>query len=158
MKRRISCTLGLALLILAGRAESQTPSRPPTLSPRLPTPSSLPLRFRPGTCARSRRHRGPAAQTPPPQPAASSSPSAISRIYYGTSVGFSFWNDYMRISVEPLVGWKLTPKLSAGLKFRYEYLNDDRGANDYDAHNFGGSVFSRYRLIPRSTPTLNSPT
>jgi len=70
-------------------------------------------------------------------------------MYYGGTVGFSFWDNYFRISLEPLVGYKLNPKLSVGGKVRYEYLNDSRGAVDYDSHNFGTSVFSRYRLVPQ---------
>ena len=75
-------------------------------------------------------------------------PSLKERMYYGGSIGFSFWGDYFRISLEPLVAFKLNPKLSVGGKVRYEYLKDNRDAVDYDAHNYGASVFSRYRLLP----------
>jgi hypothetical protein len=80
---------------------------------------------------------------PPPTPAPSEQ-----RVYYGGAIGFNFWGDYTRLSIEPFVGYKLKPKLSVGGRVRYEYLNDRRGAVDYDSHNYGGSVFSRYRIVP----------
>jgi hypothetical protein len=94
----------------------------------------------------------PSVAAPPPAAAApvqTSTGQEPTRVYYGGAVGFSFWDDFLRLSVEPLVGYKLTPKLSVGGKLRYEYINDDRSAIEYDSHNFGGSVFSRYRLIPQ---------
>ena len=45
------------------------------------------------------------------------------KIYYGGGIGFNFWGDYFRISLEPMVGYKINPKLSAGVKLMYEYIN-----------------------------------
>ena len=75
--------------------------------------------------------------------------SMASKIYYGGGVGFNFWGDYFRISIEPMVGYKITPKLSAGVKLMYEYINDSRYQYDLTYNNFGGSVFSRFRIIPQ---------
>jgi len=86
-----------------------------------------------------------AAPAPPAAPASAGKPS---RVYYGGGVGFGFWNDYLRLSAEPLVAYKLTPKLSLGVKARYEFIHDSRGVVDYDSHNYGGSVFTRYRILP----------
>jgi hypothetical protein len=72
-----------------------------------------------------------------------------SKVYYGGGVGFSFWGDYFRISVEPMVGYKFTPKLSGGLKIAYEYINDSGMSPSSTWHNFGGSVLFRYRIIPQ---------
>jgi hypothetical protein len=72
-----------------------------------------------------------------------------SKIYYGGGIGFSFWGDYFRISIEPMAAYKVTPKLSAGLKLMYEHINDTRAAWDVTYNNYGGSIFSRYRIIPQ---------
>ena len=48
-----------------------------------------------------------------------------------------------RIGFFPMVGYKLTPKLSGGVEVGYEYVSYD---NDQSANNYGGSVFGRYRI------------
>ena len=70
------------------------------------------------------------------------------KTFYGGTLGFNF-GDYFRISVEPLVGYKVSPKFSVGAKFRYEYINDSRYNKDVIYHNYGGSIFGRYRPIPQ---------
>ena len=79
--------------------------------------------------------------TPAPAPVAAS-PSGPSRIYYGGQVTLSFGST-TRIGIFPLVGYKLTPKLSGGAKAGYEYVSYD---NDLSSHNYGGSVFARVRV------------
>jgi hypothetical protein len=64
------------------------------------------------------------------------------------TLGFSFGN-YTMIAVRPLIGYKVTPKLSAGLKFSYEYIQDKRYSETYTTSNYGVSVFSRYRIVPQ---------
>ena len=71
------------------------------------------------------------------------------RWYYGGNIGFSFWNDYFYLSVHPLVGYKVTPTFSVGGKLGYTYRSDSRVDPTFDSHNFGGSVFTRYRVIPQ---------
>ena len=88
-----------------------------------------------------------ATATTPSSPPPAAAPSET-RVYYGGAVGFNFWGDYTTLSIEPWVGYKLNPKASVGGRLRYEYLNDKRGPVDYDSHNFGAGVFSRYRLVP----------
>ena len=56
--------------------------------------------------------------------------------------------DYTRIGIYPLVGYKLKPKLSVGVKIAYEYIRDNRYSSTYETSNYGYSVFSRYRIIP----------
>ena len=74
-------------------------------------------------------------------------PSAESKWYYGGTVGFSFWNDYTYIGIYPLVGYKVTPKFSIGGKIGYSYYNYHD--TDLSTDNYGGSVFTRYRVIPQ---------
>lgn len=98
--------------------------------------------------------------TPPPEPL-SEEPSDIrttdtysesnkpSRWYYGATVGFNFWGDVKRLSIQPMLARKITKRLSIGGELGYEYLKDTSGSVDRDYHNYGASVFSRFRLTPR---------
>ena len=71
------------------------------------------------------------------------------KIYYGGNIGLSFGN-YFMVGVYPMIGYKLTPKLSAGIKIAYQYISDKSNDNNtYTASNYGGSLFARYRLIPQ---------
>jgi hypothetical protein len=91
-------------------------------------------------------------QAPPPAASpvpAAGGPSKKSRIWTGGAIGFNFWNDTTRFSIEPIIGYSATPKLSLGGRLRYEYFNDKRGPTDRSSHNYGGSLFSRYRLLPQ---------
>jgi hypothetical protein len=72
-----------------------------------------------------------------------------SPVYYGGTLGFNFFGDVFSISVQPLVGYKFTPQLSGGITLAYQYVNDKRLDPSRSYHNYGGSVFSRYRIIPQ---------
>lgn len=73
-------------------------------------------------------------------------PTQASKVYYGGELGFNIFGDTFRIRVAPLIGYKLSPKASVGAKIAYEYL---KYSNDATAHNYGASVFGRYRVIPQ---------
>jgi hypothetical protein len=84
-------------------------------------------------------------------PATTAPTSHENKWYYGGTVGFNFWGDYFYLGVYPLVGYKVTPKLSLGAKIGYAYISDDR-YEPFPAlktSNYGGSIFSRYRIIPQ---------
>jgi hypothetical protein len=70
------------------------------------------------------------------------------KMYFGGYVNASF-GDYMAVGIEPLVGYKLTRRLSLGAKFSYEYISDQRYDEEYTASNYGFSVFSRMRVTQR---------
>jgi hypothetical protein len=70
------------------------------------------------------------------------------KMYFGGYVNASF-GDYTVIGIEPLVGYKLTRRLSIGGKFSYEYISDKRDDVEYNASNYGFSVFSRMRVSQR---------
>lgn len=84
-------------------------------------------------------------QTPPEtQP---TSPTA-SKWYYGGTVGFNFWGDYFYLSVSPIVGYNVSPKISVGGKVQYSYINDNRyDPLELTSHNYGASIFTRFRPI-----------
>jgi hypothetical protein len=70
------------------------------------------------------------------------------RIYWGGGISLAFWN-YTAIRIEPLIGYRITPKFSAGAKVMYEYLRYERFGGTVDSHSYGGSLFARYRFIPQ---------
>lgn len=81
-------------------------------------------------------------QAPKQQKQSSFKPS---KIFFGGNVGFSF-GTATTIRLNPLVGYSITPQLSAGISGMYEYYSYSGGSN---YSNYGGSVFTRYRFIPQ---------
>jgi hypothetical protein len=75
--------------------------------------------------------------------------SSASKWYYGGEVGFAFSSNYFSIGVDPLVGYKVTPKLSLGAKIGYTYISNSSVDPTFNSSNYGGSIFSRYRVIPQ---------
>lgn len=71
---------------------------------------------------------------------------AATSIYYGGSITLGFGSAF-RIGVFPLVGLRLTPKLSVGAQAGLEYANYDGPGRE--ATNYGGALFARYRVIPQ---------
>lgn len=66
------------------------------------------------------------------------------RIFYGGNLGMSFGTiNYVELS--PIVGYRITDRLSAGLGITYIYLGSKE--YDYKGHCYGGSVFASYSLI-----------
>lgn len=68
------------------------------------------------------------------------------KVYFGGYFNMSF-GSYTLIGIEPMIGYKLLPRLSVGAKFRYDYMQDKRYAETYTASNYGASVFSRLVLF-----------
>lgn len=67
------------------------------------------------------------------------------RIFFGGNLGFSF-GDITFIEVAPLVGYRITDKLSGGLQVQYRHRNDKRFTPDLDATDYGANLFARYNL------------
>lgn len=70
------------------------------------------------------------------------------KLYFGGYVNASI-GSYSAVGIEPLVGYKLTPKFSVGGKLSYEYINDKRYSSEYTASNYGFSLFTRLRVTQR---------
>lgn len=66
------------------------------------------------------------------------------RIYFGGNLGLQF-GTYTYIDISPLIGYKLTEKLSVGTGVTYIYFRDN--FYDYNTSIYGGRLFSRYRLL-----------
>ena len=69
------------------------------------------------------------------------------KIFYGGYINLSF-GSYKVIGIEPMLGYKLTPKFSTGVKLQYNYIQDDRYAKSYTTSTYGGSIFGRYLVTP----------
>ena len=83
-------------------------------------------------------------QTAPKQTHATNEPS---KVYWGGELGLSFGN-YFRISVVPLVGYKVSPKFHVGAKLGFAYIEDKRYEDTkITSFNYGGSLFTRYLLF-----------
>ena len=79
----------------------------------------------------------------------SATPQSNSKWYFGGNIGANFWNDYLLISAEPMAGYNVTPKFSLGSKLNYSFRKDNNSApQNFTYHNYGGSVFARYRPVP----------
>lgn len=70
----------------------------------------------------------------------------MKKLYFGGSFGATF-GTYSSIRINPLIGYKLTPKLSVGVKFQYEHIKNKQYSTTYEYNNYGGSFFARFRLI-----------
>jgi len=82
--------------------------------------------------------RALAAAGPPPS-------GPADRWYFGGGVGASF-GDVDYVSINPLVGYSFTPKLSAGASIFYVYRDDSRYDPDLSTNDYGGDLFLRYRI------------
>lgn len=71
-----------------------------------------------------------------------------SKLYYGGYLNASF-GSYTVLGAAPLVGYKLSSKLSVGSQVSYQYVNDKRYSSDYSTSSYGFSVFSRFRFTPQ---------
>ncbi|NPD85975.1 hypothetical protein HNS38_14475 [Lentimicrobium sp. L6] len=72
----------------------------------------------------------------------------MNKVIIGGSLGFSF-GSVTSVRINPLLGYKLTPKLTTGVTGLYEYNSYDYyGYGRQSYSNYGGSVFSRFRFVP----------
>ncbi len=70
-------------------------------------------------------------------------PAFKDRIYWGGNVGAQFGN-FTFINLSPFVGYRFTPRFSAGPGATYTYFRDK--AADFTTSLYGGRVFSRYLI------------
>lgn len=75
------------------------------------------------------------------------------RLVFGGNFGLSF-GTYTNIDISPLVGYKITPKLTSGIGFIYQYVkyqdpynNPYNYTDDYKATVWGGRVFTQYDIF-----------
>lgn len=88
---------------------------------------------------------------PPPAPNGKRDPRPLKdRLYFGGGVNLSF-GTVSNLGVSPMVGYKIDQKgkWSAGLIVNYNYFSDNRSTPKYESSTYGGSLFTRYRVIPQ---------
>jgi hypothetical protein len=71
------------------------------------------------------------------------------RLFYGGSIGFSLSGRVLWLNIQPLVGYKLTPKASVGARLNYQYVSDRRFNPAVTSLGYGASLFTRYRVLPQ---------
>jgi hypothetical protein len=75
-----------------------------------------------------------------------SKPSFGERIYFGGNFGLNFGTNYTVVELSPIVGYKITERLSAGFGITYIYYKQKIPAYNftYETSIYGGNVFTRY--------------
>jgi hypothetical protein len=69
------------------------------------------------------------------------------RIFTGGNLGFNIFQNYLFLDVAPIIGYRITEKLGAGIGLRYSLIKDLNSKTSWS--NYGGSVFARYKVIPQ---------
>jgi hypothetical protein len=67
------------------------------------------------------------------------------RIYFGGNFGLQFGTQ-TAIDINPICGYRFTPKFSAGIGVKYLYYKYKDRYVSYETNVYGGSVFGRYEL------------
>lgn len=75
----------------------------------------------------------------------------LDKIYVGGGFGASF-GDYTYINISPIIGYRVSPKLSVGLRLIYQYTTyeywdyQDQTTKNYSGNDFGVGGFARYMV------------
>jgi hypothetical protein len=70
------------------------------------------------------------------------------RLFFNGNFGLSLGNRQTYIEVSPLIGYRFTPRLSAGLGPIYRYYEIQNSSTAFAENQFGMRVFSRFTIIP----------
>jgi hypothetical protein len=76
----------------------------------------------------------------------SDQPTLRERIFTGGGFGLSFSSYYDFVSVSPLIGYKVTPKLAAGIQVQYRYTRYKEFTPKFSTNDYGISPFVRYNV------------
>lgn len=68
---------------------------------------------------------------------------AFDRIWFGGGIGVGF-GDVDFVTIEPVVGYDATKRLSVGLGLVYRYSEDGRYDPELSTSDYGANVFARY--------------
>lgn len=72
--------------------------------------------------------------------------AAADRWWGGGGIGLAFGGDVEYVSVEPVIGYRATERLSVGGRLVLSYRRDDRFAESFSATDYGAAVFTRYAV------------
>jgi hypothetical protein len=67
----------------------------------------------------------------------------------GGGIGLAFGGDVTHISVEPLIGYWINPKLTVGGRLIFRYRKDERSPDSQSTMDYGAAVFTRYFATKR---------
>lgn len=73
-------------------------------------------------------------------------PSFKERIFTGGGFGLSFSSYYDYVSISPLIGYKITPKLAGGLQVQYRYTKYKQYTPKFSTNDYGVSPFLRFNF------------
>lgn len=66
------------------------------------------------------------------------------KVFFGGGGGLQFSNVGTYVALQPSVGYRLTPRWSAGIMGNYQFFR--YRTFDRSVHNYGGSLFTRYMV------------
>ena len=69
----------------------------------------------------------------------------LDKVFVGGNVGLQF-GTVTFVEVSPLVGYRFTDKISAGIGITYEYYHYQDRYYDFKTNVYGGRVFGRYNF------------
>ena len=78
--------------------------------------------------------------------AGSPAQAAADQWWIGGGLGLGF-GDVTYVTVEPIVGYEATDRLTVGGGLIFRYRSDDRFSLSFDGTDYGGSVFTRFRVV-----------
>jgi hypothetical protein len=79
-------------------------------------------------------------------------PAFKDKVFFGGGIGAGF-GDYTYISISPIIGYRLAPKLSVGIRLMYQYTTFkyydyvDQKEETYNGNDFGIGGFATYSLF-----------
>src|SRR5688572_18424021 len=76
----------------------------------------------------------------------SEKPSFRERIFTGGGFGLSFSSYYDYVSISPLIGYRITPKLAGGIQAQYRYTKYKEYTPKFSTNDYGVSPFLRFSL------------
>lgn len=91
-------------------------------------------------------------QTQQPQPPQQQKSSFKEKVFFGGGLGAGFGN-YTYVNVSPIIGYRITPRLSAALRLMYQYTTfdyfdyQDQETKNYSGNDFGIGGFVRFSLF-----------
>jgi hypothetical protein len=143
----ITTTIALCLLFPALMAQDPTPAvEPQDTIPSVQPQDTIPA-VAPVVVPAAEPAAEPAAQAQTEKPAKEK--NWKTKIYYGGYVNFTI-GSYTSIGIEPMIGYKIIPRLSVGLKIRYDYVQyKDINGDSQNYSDYGGSLFTRLSLFKR---------
>jgi hypothetical protein len=68
------------------------------------------------------------------------------KIYFGGNIGLAF-GDITQIEIEPYVGYRFTPRFSAGLGGSYKFYKNSQYQLSYRTSIYGGNLFTKYTIV-----------